>query len=85
MTFEEFQSLLLPADRMIASNNQRKSEYGRGYQSGIKFFFGNPGLESVPDHYFLSEVARRNGSRDVHAYVRGYRDGCKGLNPEYTG
>ena len=85
MTFSDFENLLLLADRMIAGNNLRKAEYGRGYRSGIKDHFDNVQPESLPDHYFLAEVARRNGSRDVHAYIRGYLDGCKGLNPEYTG
>jgi hypothetical protein len=35
------------------------------------------------DHYSIANIARKNGSRDVHAYARGYSDGCKGLKPEY--
>lgn len=88
MTFAEYENLLLLADRMIASNNLKKAEYGRGYKSGISMYFDDAQLGSLPetpDHYYLAEVARKNGSRDVHAYVRGYRDGCKGRNPEYTG
>jgi hypothetical protein len=81
MTYAEFENLLLLADRIIASNEPRKAEYGRGYRSGIKFHFDNDQPESLPDHYFIAEIARRDGSRDVHAYVRGYRDGCKGLKP----
>jgi hypothetical protein len=85
MTYAEFENLILLADRMITSCVPRKAEYGRGYQSGIKFNFYNPQPESLPDHYSLVEVARREGSRDVHAYARGYRDGCKGLKPKDTG
>ena len=88
MTYAEFENLLLLADRMIASCAPKKAEYARGYHGGIKFHFYNaqnaqPG--SLPDHYAIAEIARRNGSRDVHAYARGYRDGCKGLKPEDTG
>jgi len=83
MTYAEFEKLLLLADRMIAGSAPRKAEYGRGYHGGIKFHFNNPQPEIIPDHYAIAEIARRNGSRDVHAYARGYRDGCKGLKPEY--
>ena len=85
MTYAEFQKLLLLADRMIASSALKKAEYGRGYQKGIQFHFNNPQSTSSPDHYFIADIARRNGSRDVHAYARGYSDGCKGLKPEDTG
>ena len=82
MTYSEFQNRLLLADRMITGSSPRKVEYGRGYQSGIQFHFSNPQLTSPPDHYTIADIARRNGSRDVHSYARGYRDGCKGLIPE---
>jgi hypothetical protein len=85
MTYAEFQKLLLLADRMIASCAPKKAEYGRGYQNGIQFHFNNPQSTSPPDHYFVANIARSNGSRDVHAYARGYSDGCKGLKPKYTG
>jgi hypothetical protein len=85
MTYAEFENLLLLADRMIASCVPRKAEYGRGYQGGIKFHFYNPQPGSPPDHYAIAEIARKNGSREVHAYARGYRDGCKGLMPDDTG
>jgi hypothetical protein len=85
MTYEELQNLLLLADRMIVGCALRKAEYGRGYQNGIKFHFNNPQSTSPPDHYAIADIARSNGSRDVQAYVCGYRDGCKGLKPEYTG
>ncbi|NJD62750.1 MAG: hypothetical protein FIA93_08520 [Deltaproteobacteria bacterium] len=84
MTYAEFEKLLFLADRMIASCIPRKVEYGKGYQSGLKFHFQNPQSEP-PDHYSINAIARRNGSHDVHAYARGYRDGCKGLIPEGTG
>src|SRR5512146_2501735 len=84
MTYAEFEKFLLLADRMIASCSPRKSEYGRGYQSGIKFHFCNPQSEP-PDHYLIADIARKNGSHYVHAYACGYRDGCKGLKPEYKG
>jgi hypothetical protein len=84
MTYSEFQNLLLLADRMIVSCAPRKVEYGRGYQSGIRFYFCNAQAGSVPDHYAIVDIARKDGSRDVHSYARGYRDGCKGLKPEYT-
>ena len=84
MTFAELEKLILLADRMIMSCVPRKAEYGRGYQSGIKFHFYNPQSTTPPDHYQIAEIARKNGSRDVHAYARGYRDGCKGLKPEDT-
>jgi hypothetical protein len=84
MTYSEFQNLLLLADRMITSCALGKSEYGRGYQSGIQFHFNNSQPGSLPDHYAIADIARRNGSRDVHSFARGYRDGCKGLKPEYT-
>jgi len=82
MTYAEFENLILLSDRMISSCVPRKSEYWRGYNSGIKFHFQNGRQESLPDHYFIIEIARRDGSRDVHAYARGYRDGCNGLIPE---
>jgi len=82
MTYAEFESLILLSDRMIASCVPRKSEYWRGYNSGIKFHFQNGQQESLPDQDFIVEIARRNGSRDVHAYARGYSDGCNGLIPE---
>jgi hypothetical protein len=69
---------------MMASCVPRKAEYGRGYSSGIKFHYYNPQSESPPDHYSIANIARRDGSRDVHAYARGYLDGCKGSKPEYT-
>lgn len=84
-SYAEIENLLLLADRMIASNDVIKSEYGRGYQCGIKDYCDNAQQESYLDHYFIAEIARRNRSRNVHAYVRGYRDGCKGLKPEGTG
>jgi len=85
MTFAELENHILLADRMIVSCSPRKMEYGRGYTEGIKFHFHNPQSTSPPDHYAIADIARRNGSRDVHSYARGYRDGCKGLKPEYTG
>jgi ribosome modulation factor len=85
MTYAEFQKFLLLADRMIASSALRKAEYGRGYQNGIQVHFNNPQSTSPPDHYMVADIARRNASRDVHAYARGYSDGCKGLKPESTG
>jgi hypothetical protein len=85
MTYAELENHILLADRMIVSCSPRKMEYGRGYTEGIKFHFHNPQSTSPPDHYAIADIARRNGSRDVHSYARGYRDGCKGLKPEYTG
>jgi len=85
MTYAELENRILLADRMIVSCTPRKAEYGRGYTEGIKFHFNNPQSTSPPDHYAIADIARRNGSRDVHSYARGYRDGCKGLKPEYTG
>ena len=82
MTYAEFENLILLSDRMIASCIPGKSEYWKGYNSGIKFYFCNSQPESLPDHHFIVEIARRNGSRDVHAYACGYRDGCNGLIPE---
>jgi len=82
MTYAEMEKFILVADRMIASNNVSKAEYGRGYQAGIKAYFGNLQQESFLDHYFIAEMARRNRSRDVHAFVRGYSDGYKGLEPD---
>ena len=84
VTYAEFEKLILLSDRMILSCVPRKSEYWRGYNSGIKIHFQNGQQESFPDYYFIVEIARRDGSRDVHAYARGYRDGCKGLIPENT-
>lgn len=85
MTYAELQKLLLLADRMIASSAPRKAEYGRGYQMGIQFHFTNTQPGSLPDHYYIADIARRNGCRNVHAFASGYRDGCKGLKPEYNG
>jgi hypothetical protein len=85
MTYAEFESLLLRADRLASICNPRKAEYWRGYRSGIEFHFQNGQQESLPDHYSIVETARRNGSHDVHAYARGYRDGCKGLKPDDAG
>jgi len=82
MTYAEFEKLILLSDRMISSCVPGKSEYWRGYNSGIKFHFQNGRQEALPDHYFIVEIARREGSRDVHAYAHGYRDGCNGLIPE---
>ena len=85
MTYTEFQKLLLQADSLSTSCAPRKSEYGRGYQMGILIHFneGQPG--SLPDYHTIAEIARRNGCRIVHAFARGYSDGCMGLQPEYTG
>lgn len=85
MTYAEFQKLLLLADRMIRSSAPKKTEYGRGYRMGIEFHFANGHPGSLPDHYGMADIARRNGSRHVHAFACGYRDGCKGLKPEYAG
>jgi hypothetical protein len=85
MTYAEFEKFLLLADRMITSSSPRKADYGRGYQMGIQIHFDNTQLESLPDHYSIAEIARSNGCRNVHAFARGYRDGCMGLKPEYTG
>jgi hypothetical protein len=79
MTYAELENAIMLADRMIASNSLAKAEYGRGYQSGIKEYYDNGQQESFIDHYFIAEIARRNHSRDVHAFVRGYSDGAKGL------
>ena len=85
MTFGELENLILLADRMIVSCAPRKADYGRGYQSGIKYHFYNLQTGVPPDHYYLiAEMARSNGCRNVHAYARGYQDGCKGLKPVYT-
>ena len=84
MTYAEFENLRLRADRLTAICNPRKSEYWKGYRSVIEFHFQNGQQEALPDHYFIVEIARRDGSRDVHAYARGYHDGCKGLIPEDT-
>ena len=84
MTYVEFQKFLLLADRMMASSALKKSEYGRGYKYGIEDRFNNPQSTSPPDHYIVADIARRNGSRDVHVFARGYSDGCKGLKPENT-
>lgn len=82
MTYAEFEKLILLSDRMSASCVPKKADYGRGYHRGIKHHYCNPQPESLPDHYFIVEIARRDGSRDVHAYARGYLDGCMGLIPE---
>ena len=84
MTYMEFEKLRLQADRLTAVCNPRKAEYWKGYRSGIEFHFRNGQPESLPDQYAVVEVARRNRSNDVHAYARGYLDGCKGLKPEGT-
>jgi hypothetical protein len=52
---------------------------------GIQIHFNNNQPGSPPDHYSIAEIARTNGCRDVHAFARGYRDGCMGLKPEYAG
>ena len=80
MTYAKFENLILLADRLIANNDLKKSEYGRGYQSGIREYFDNGQQEAFLDHYFIAEIARRNRSRHVHAFVRGYTDGCKGMD-----
>ncbi len=85
MTYAEFQKLLLLADSMIAGCSPRKTDYGRGYHMGIQIHFNNNQPGSPPDHYSIAEIARTNGCRDVHAFARGYRDGCMGLKPEYAG
>lgn len=82
MTYMEYEKLLLMADRLTSICNPRKAEYWKGYRSGIEAHFQNGQQESLPDHYSIMEVARSNRSCDVHAYARGYRDGCKGLKPE---
>jgi len=84
MTYMEFESLLLRAERLTAHCSPRKAEYWKGYRSGIEFHFQNGQHGSLPDHHSIVEVARRNRSNDVQAYARGYRDGCKGLKPEDT-
>jgi hypothetical protein len=83
MTYADFQNLLLLADRMIASSAPKKAEYGRGYQMGIQFHFSNAQPGSLPDHYSINDIARKNGSRHIHSFASGYRDGCKGMKPEY--
>jgi hypothetical protein len=85
MTYAEFEKLLLLADRMIANGTLKKAEYGRGYHMGIQFHFNNAQSGSLPDHHSILDVARKNGSRNVHAFAHGYHDGCKGLKPEYAG
>jgi len=85
MTYKEFENLILRADHLTAICAPWKAEYWRGYRSGIEFYFQNAQQGSPPDHYSIADIARRNGSRDVHAYARGYRDGCKGVKPEDTG
>lgn len=84
MTYAEFEKLILLSDRMSASCVPRKADYRRGYHRGIKLHYCNPHPESLPDHYFIVEIARRDGSRDIHAYALGYLDGCMGLIPEDT-
>ena len=85
MTYAEFENLRLQADRLSANINPKKAEYYKGYRSGIEFRFQNGQQESLSDHYAIADFARRNRSCDVHSYVRGYRDGCKGLKPNYPG
>jgi len=84
MTFAEVQKLLLLADSMIASCAPKKAEYGKGYHVGIQIHFNSAHPGSLPDHYSIAEIARSNGCRNVHAFVRGYRDGYLGLKPEYS-
>jgi hypothetical protein len=52
---------------------------------GIQIHFNNSQQGSLPDHYSIAEIARRSRCRNVHAFARGYRDGCMGLKPEYKG
>ncbi|HZD40700.1 MAG TPA: hypothetical protein VE131_08275 [Terriglobales bacterium] len=84
ITYMEFQKLLLLADRLSSNSAPRKSDYGRGYHMAIQIHFNNPHRGSLPDHYSIVEIARRNRCRNVHAFARGYRDGFMGLKPEYT-
>jgi hypothetical protein len=85
MTYAEYEKYLLLADSMIMSSAPRKADYGKGYNMGVQIHFNNTQLGSLPDNYSIAEIARSNGCRNVHAFVRGYRDGCMGLKPEYTG
>ena len=84
MTHMEFENLRLLADRLTGICEPKKAEYWKGYRSGIEFHFQYGLQESLPDHFSIVDTARRNGSRDIDAYVRGYIDGCKGLKPEGT-
>ena len=49
MTYAEFENLVLLSDRLSSSCVPRKSEYWRGYNSGIKVHFQNGLQESLPD------------------------------------
>lgn len=84
ITYTEFQKLLLLADRLSSNSAPRKSDYGRGYHMAIQIHFNNAHRGSLPDHYSIAEIARRNRCRNVHAFARGYRDGIMGMKPEYT-
>jgi hypothetical protein len=83
--YTEFQKLLLQADSLSASCAPRISDYGRGYHMGIQIHFNNAHRGSLPDHYSITEIARSNGCRNVHAFARGYLDGHMGLKPKSTG
>jgi hypothetical protein len=71
---------------VIGKSDPRAAEYLRGFRRGIQhhvIFLGKLG-EPVHAHFFPGD-AHDGNSEDPYldAYVHGYRDGCRGLIPEY--
>ena len=71
-------------DQMLEKSTPMEAEYWRGYYEGIKFYYRG-GMITVRDHYHLRKIAdMAHGDPYHNAYVRGYRDGCDGKEPQNT-
>ena len=70
--------------QMLERSTPMEAEYWRGYYEGIKFYYRG-GMVTVRDHYHLRKIADMVHGDPYHkAYVRGYRDGCDGKEPQNT-
>jgi len=69
---------------MLEKSTPMDAEYWRGYYEGIKFYYRG-GMITVRDHYHIRKIAdMAHGDPYHYAYVRGYRDGCDGKEPQFT-
>ena len=84
MDRQEYDTLLNVFDRMIEISEPGRAEYYRGYRRGIQVHLLGTLEETVQEDFPPHDPSDGNGGdHDLDAYALGYRDGCKGLKPEY--
>ena len=84
MNQEDFIVLLSAVDQMVQISEPRQAEYYRGYRLGILYRQLGTLDESMHEHFRMNESYAASGDQYVGTYALGYRDGCKGVRPEYS-